>query len=80
MNKKKLIKHHNKLYNGFNKITVGVKDHTEKIKVYNKLLKIIEKLKRYEFYGKVKYETSLYKISEVIEEDKNRIIQNKNYD
>ncbi len=74
MNTKKLNKHHSNFYKYYTKFFAVIGDRTKKIKIYEKLLKTINKLKYYEYLGKVKYKTSLNEVAEIIEDEKNRIL------
>jgi hypothetical protein len=70
MNTRKVIKLHKKLYKYFNKILHCSHKPKEKLNIYDKLLKVVTKLKSFEYKGKIKYKTPIYRIADVIENEK----------
>lgn len=69
MNTKKIFKCHKKFRKYFNNLFKNEKP-VRKISLYKKLLKIIEKLKNYEYIGKISYLTPLSDIETMLENDK----------
>jgi CRISPR/Cas system CSM-associated protein Csm2 small subunit len=80
MKTRKLFRYHKKFYKYFRKILSGNKKPEEKVNIYENILEVLKKLKYFEFKGKIRYQTPIEKIAEVIEKDKNIIEQNLNAD
>ena len=76
MKTRKLFRYHSKFYKYFRKILFGSNKPEEKLNIYKKILEIIKKLKSYELRGRIKYQTPIDEIAEVIQRDKT-IIEEK---